>query len=273
MQISYSSFSTYNTCPKQYQYRYIHRIKTMSKPANLLFGDALHHAIAEWFLSGEKSSLVQDFQDRWTVLEKESTIEYNSTYSREDIISMGIKLMQRFPDKWYQTGLVPYIDEHGPMVEREIDLPLSETVNLKMFIDIVTFDPALGTIQLIDFKSAASAHTHAFGEASQQLDIYQLGLKNALEIDVDRVGYMDMIKRKVSGRKGPTVEDISWYPAREKERIQRTKNALEQTAKLIENQIFYEYSGGAFNSPCNLCAYQGLCTKGDKTNLIFQQAA
>jgi hypothetical protein len=81
---------------------------------------------------------------------------------------------------------------------------------------------------------------------------------------VSNVGFMELIKRKVSVRgQGPSVHPPQWYPRRSHEDVQEMLAVYDTEAKKIQERRYNRPLSSAYNSPCTLCDYARLCVNND----------
>ncbi len=168
---------------------------------------------------------------------------------------------------------MPLLDEEGkPVLETRLEAMLSPTVKLSGTLDLLGLTLE-GEVVVLDFKTASSPAPESFAKMSDQLGLYQILVDvNAAALginQVDRLGFMELIKRKVpngKGRgKGPEVMPPVLAPQSDVTEFVRKARWV---AANIEAGYFFPNPRMAWNSPCGLCDYKRLCYDGTTEGLI-----
>ena len=266
-------------CARLYRYRYVDGVKTIARPANLVFGSAIDEAIRHFLnalAAGKKPSPPeQDFEALWDKARSQQQIAYPATKSPKDFREMGTAMMKSLPAAWLKTGWTVATDKDGkPLTDRflKADLGMSNGVGViyrgKIDVAVYTADWDFG---VADIKTAALPHTPLYTERSDQLTGYQLlSDANAQALGVPRVeklGFFDLTKRKV-----PKIETVT-VGRRDDKDVKEFVQKLFWRAEDIKRKRFPRVSRHAFNSPCNLCDYARLCTYGETDGLEVPAAA
>jgi len=162
--LSHSQLNRYVVCPEQYRLHYIEQYRARFPAGGLVFGQALHQALAGLF--GNGLDPVPIFRDVWA-----SIRDLDLSYSRKDSW-----------DKLAQAGealLRGFLEEAAPRitnvaaVERRFELRVTGLpLPLVGYIDLVA--DLDGTRTVIDFKTATSGQDGHEVTLSDQLTAYLL---------------------------------------------------------------------------------------------------
>lgn len=279
MKVRPSGVLKYDDCPRAYKYQYVDRIRTETTSVNLPFGTAVHDACTSWLIAdstGKTVSIADIFREGFQKALDTKIVSFPQDKLPEDLFKMGEALVTSFPAAWTDSGLKVLMDKDGmPMVERRLETEIRPGVVLSGQPDVVAVD-AQDRVVVPDIKTPAQSSDEVFAAASEQLTSYQLLLEDPNVVaftgrkKVDRVGFFEGIKRKVSRTgKGPTWEPPILVDARSDSDIDDLKMKIQAMAADVEAGVFPKRPRMAFNSPCTMCDYVGLCHRGDKSGLIF----
>ena len=272
---SSSRIQTWERCGAMFEKKYILHLKPEVTSANLVFGKAVHKVWADWVLAwheGDDFDMPTAFEEEWHRRTTGEAIEYTSRMKEEDLLALGREFGKLFPEAWVRTGLLLAVDRAGkPLVERHL-MVRAGGITLQGHLDLVVVDQE-GRLGIPDVKTPAQASTLEYAMKADQLTLYQIlveGNEESLGLGgvVDHLGFFEGIKRKVGGRKGPEVHLPLWVPPRTEKVKQAYLNKVSWIAQQVRGGYFPERSLGAFESPCNLCDYRGLCINGSMEGLV-----
>lgn len=274
---------SYDNCAFAYYLKYILGVKQDFISANLPFGTAVHESCTGYILAQAKGDSSYDpvnvFRELWGKSLDTEPLEFSSTWSADDFTQTGLKLADLFPAKWEATGYTPLIDSEGPVVERRMQVHVSDDLILTGQPDVVAMDSEASVIPL-DIKTSAQAYGEEFLYASEQLTDYQLILEgNAEQLGLDedgvtKLGFFEGLKRKVgktSRAKGPEFLDPLIAPKRTSEQLAERKQKLIWMREDIIRGRFPKRPRMAYNTPCSLCEFREYCLRGDRTGLVFPE--
>ncbi len=266
---SSSRLQTWERCGAMFENRYIKGLEPEVTSANLVFGKAVHKVWAEWLLAwheGEGYDMAEAFEQEWARTTEATAIEYNTTFDEQALLTLGKRLGGLFPEAWEKSGLVLAVDrDNKPLVERHLMARVGGVL-VQGYLDLAALDGD-GNICIPDVKTPASASTEAFALEADQLTLYQILVEaNQAQLDLDgpvrKLGFFEGLKRK----REPKVLPL-WVPARDEAQKQRFARKLQWIDRQIQDGQFHRRTLGAFDSPCKMCDYQGLCTTGSMEGL------
>ena len=286
MRVSPSAYLKYQDCARQYWYHYFKRLRTYRTKIQLLFGRAVHQAIADYHMAiayGQSVDIVDAFERAFYREMSQVIVMETARWDANSLLATGRVLLEAFPSMWEASGLIPLLDEKGPVIEREMRarIPGSKDV-MSGIIDIVAMDD-YGLIYVLDYKTPASpshaaiqlhdsSGTLPFAANSDQLTWYQILVEanaEALGIErVDKVGYMELIKRKVDGKKGPEVLPPQVVDRRTHKAVNDLMEGVRYMTDDVRRKRFPKHTGQDYNSPCKMCDFAQLCTTGNESGLV-----
>lgn len=279
MKVRPSGILKYDDCPRAYKFQYVDRIRTETTSVNLPFGTAIHDACTKWLTAqstGKTADIADIFREGFQKALDTKIVSFPQDKLPNDFFEMGEALVTAFPAAWIDSGLRVLMDVDGmPMVERRLEAEIRPGVVLSGQPDVVALDEK-DRVVVPDIKTPAQSSDAVFVDASEQLTSYQLLLEQPNVVaftgrkKVDRVGFFEGIKRKVTATgKGPTWEPPLLVDSRSDSDIDDLKLKIQAMAADVTAGVFPKRPRMAFNSPCTMCDYVGLCHRGDKTGFIF----
>lgn len=276
---------SFDECGFAYYLKYVLGIKQAAVSANLPFGTAIHEAFTGYVLASFNKDgsfdPVKTFLAHWENSLDTVPIEFTSTFGEDDLTATGTRIAELIPDFWDSTGLFPLVDSQGPVVERRFEIMVAPGVILSGQPDVIAMDEDFNVIPL-DFKTSAVDYPEEFLYASDQLTDYQLlveGHGDQLGVDKESiayVGFIEALKKKMpktTRGKGPEILPPLLGPKRNEQRLAERRQKLAWMADDIRRGRFPKKPRMAYNSPCALCEFSGLCLKGDKTGLTIPDEA
>jgi len=272
MKLTPSAILKYLDCPRAYYHQYVERLRPQVQSSNLHFGTCVHTAITAW-LTGQTDDPAAVFTDCWWEITETIPLEYGSQWTPESLAETGKILTRQFPAVWREAGIFPILDEEGqPVLERRLEIRLTPDFVLSGQPDLIGMTLE-GEVVVLDFKTASNPAPEGFARMSDQLAAYQVIVEAhaiALGIQcVDRLGFLELIKRKVpNGKKngkGPEVLPPVLVPRQDAREFVR--KALWVAAN-IQAGNFFPNPRMAWNSPCGLCDFKRLCYEGSYEGLV-----
>jgi len=271
-----SAILKYQMCPYAYHLQYEQGLEMEVKSANLYFGTAVHNAITSWIRddalgTGDRLP-VERFEEAWGLVLSSVSMTFSTSFTPDEMTDMGKVLTDKFPESWRKLDLIPLFDAKGALIERRFEAPISEGVILTGqpdFVGMNTHDEVI----VLDFKTAASPSSIELVTQSDQLSAYQFIIeshKSNLGIDhVHRLGFMDLLKKKVPKRhgEGPVVMTPNSSHRRDNATLLEFRDKVTWIAEDIQRKRFPKTPLMAFNTPCDMCDFKNLCAFGDPDGL------
>lgn len=275
MRISANRIITADNCMRSVWYRYVLGITTAVKPANLAFGSAIDAACTEYLRTHTMGLPIPDleafFQKEWES-EIDCEVEYSSTQTPEKFLKMGQLMAVNFKKAWEKSGLDVFIMPNGePALQVKLECKLGPDLSLIGYLDLIAMD-INALVSVIDIKSAAASYDIEFTEQSDQLTTYQVLMEeNADELGiegVDQLGFMCMLKKA-----SPVIEQPHMVKPRTELQLNEFRQKCSWFYQDYKSGRFPKSAKHAYNSPCSLCNYKGLCTYGDTSGLVIPKNA
>jgi putative RecB family exonuclease len=168
MRISYTRFSTYQTCPQQYKLQYVDRIPVPTAP-ELLLGSAVHEALRFMYDPKHLSTpsveeVAQAFITAWQEREAEVAEDRRQLYFEQ-----GVDMLRRH----YQRHVPREEGRVTAATERFFDVPLEGDHILNGRIDRIDVLPGR-RLEIIDYKTGRTMPTQPMAEKDRQLAIYRM---------------------------------------------------------------------------------------------------
>ncbi len=233
MKLSYTSMSTYQTCPLQYRYAYVDGLP--SKPSPILsFGSSLHAALERFYrrpvpVAPSLEELLETFQAVW-VAEGFANETEEETYRAH-----GRDVLARFHSDNAASYHLPAATEQ----RFSIDI---EGVTFNGVIDRLDRLPG-GGYEIIDYKTNRKLATQAQVDSNLQLTVYYMAAREVWGIEPERLTlYFLLPGRAVSTTRRP-------------DDAEEVRRKIVNTAQRIEAGRFEPRE----NPLCGWCDFQSMC--------------
>jgi putative RecB family exonuclease len=246
MQLSVSRIRTYMQCPMLYRWRYDLAVEPEFTSADLVFGSAIHHAIAEFHGSSntlDGPEMMSCFTDYWDAAR--ATVDDLRFRTPEGKLvrkaaAMCEAYVNRFQDvKADETELlfqIPLIDPASGAGD--------PSHSLNGCIDMV----ANGTIY--EFKTSARSHSQRDADQSIQLTAYSLAYEYLYDEPAKGLHLVTLTKTKE-----PKVHVVSTQ--RNAKDYQRLMEMAEGVVEAFSEGIFYRDLESMYG--CGGCSYRRTC--------------
>ena len=245
IQVSYSRVSCYKQCQKQYQYRYIDKLKTFpSDDADnaLIIGNTLHLAL-ETNLDHAK----KHYFSQYPVISDKHINEF----MKLEILVPKVKYMLRGVNIYAQ----------------EFRISNSEFVGI---VDLITMN-ADGSVDIFDFKYSNNVDRYM---ESAQLHIYKYYLEN-MGFRVNKMGFIFIPKWQGRQKKTETLFQYRQRLVEEVNKLkiqivevhydyEKVKTFFDDIKTLTETTLFKKN----VTPLCGWCDYKKLCIEGDDSVLL-----
>lgn len=250
--LSYSAVSTFQACPLRYYFRYLRGLPEPCVSASLVFGSAIHEAIAMYYrerLRGIPKPpfdlLQQVYHETWTHFGSQ-TIRFGKEENRRSLDDLSDRVLTAFQasESARLSGRILAIEEElrgelipgCPEILARVDL-------------VVDTGPAL---ILTDFKtSRARWSQEQVDESAAQLLLYHDLVQTLAGGKPVRLRFAVITKTKV-----PTL--IEHQVPADSRQIERTKRIVQRVWTAIQTGVFYP-SPSPMN--CGTCPFREPCRK------------
>jgi putative RecB family exonuclease len=233
-QYSHSKLSTFENCPRQYEYRYVLKVKCDREGIEAFTGKRVHEILERLYhhvgRHGRPPSLRQvlerfykDWQLRWS----DSIEIVRDDLTAEDYSERGRRCLEN-----YYRAHYPFDREETVALECKIDLKLDSDGRYRArgIIDRLV-RTAPGCYEVHDYKTGASLPPRARLESDRQLALYQIGVEQRYDDaeSVDLVWHYLLFNKTLRSRRTPdqlqclreetiglidTIQSASTYPSR-----------------------------------------------------------
>jgi putative RecB family exonuclease len=233
MRLSYSSISTYETCPAKYRFQYEDRLPTGSSPA-LSFGDSLHRALYRFHdrpvpVAPTLDELLEMLEAGWT------SDGYRDTSEEQLYLEHGRQVLSEYHRANADAFRIPAALEFRFTVE-------VEGVELSGMIDRLDRIPG-GGYEIIDYKTSRRLPPKAVVDRDLQLSLYHLAAREIWGIEPERLTLYFLLpgQRMSTFRTASDADDLKRRIATVAERIAAGKFEPRQ------------------NPLCDWCDFQRVC--------------
>lgn len=244
--LSVSQIRTYLRCPAQYEFRYVHGLKSPAT-SSFLLGSSFHAAIEAAnkakMENGEILStddVLDAYSQAWERRLEQEEIEWEEGEDPGKTKDRGAEMTAAYYEE-YGRNLKP------AMVETHF-IGEIEGVSFQGYIDLAEVD---GSIR--DFKTAKRTPQEDEVEKSIQLVAYALAYRELTGEKEAKVG-LDYTVSLKSGIKVVRLETEI-----DDQRIERFKRLVKGVAESIKSGIFYPNEEGF---GCSFCPYKDICKGG-----------
>jgi len=191
--LSYSQINVYLTCSLRYRFQYVEQIPPAFTAASLVFGSAIHEAVAAFYqsrLEGDElrtDQMVDVYRDTWRKAEK---VRFFNGDNEEKLTQKAEELINVF-----HTAVDPSVQVVG--VEEFFELPLGGLPPFQGYLDLIEQSPE-GRVTIVDLKTSSKKLSESNAHANLQLTAYALGAET-LGFDPDDLGLrLDVLTKSKS---------------------------------------------------------------------------
>lgn len=246
--LSYSSISTYLTCPEQWRRKYVLRQPSASTPS-LIFGGACHNTL-ERYISQEPRAL--SLSDLWAEswrekLETEPRVAWGED-TPAGLMQDGLRLFGHPDIQAVADGIAPFVDDRGPFIERKVEMRVPGVpVPVVGYIDVVTDDFVPG-----DFKTSSAAWS--VDKAQDELQpLFYLAALDQMGYKLDGLRFRHYVFTKTKTPKVQVIETAhAWNE------VLWLQQMIRRVWEAIDTQVYpLNPSGWACNA--KYCSYWSDC--------------
>jgi CRISPR/Cas system-associated exonuclease Cas4 (RecB family) len=276
--ISYSQFSTYQTCPHQWYLTYVKKLGKYDPSIHTVFGTAFHETIQKWleimFTSTIKEAMEVDLEDLLhskmiSVYKKEKYLNGNVHFTTpEELHSFYLDGLQILD--YLKKNRAKYFQiKDNYLVKDELPLLLEIKKNLffKGYLDLVFYNKLLDKYTILDIKTSTkgwSTYEKSDENKTAQLILYKQLFGKQFNIDPEKID----VKFFIVKRKIPDEVEFASMGRRVQEFIPpsgkiKRKNVMNSLKNFIEacfdedgQYIEKEYIKNASKNNCKFCQYR-----------------
>lgn len=178
---SNSKIEAFNTCPRQYKFQYIERA-AVEKPVGVeaFLGDAVHRTLEKLYklkANGRVETLeemLRFYNEYWEGPDRDHIKVTRENLGVDDYVKVGAEALARYYDKYH-----PFDDGDVLALEKNISFPLdfAGRFTIRGKVDRISKRDD-GVIEIIDYKTKAFLPTQRFLDDSDQMGLYQMGVKH-----------------------------------------------------------------------------------------------
>ncbi len=259
LHISHSQINQYLLCPLKFQYQYVQGIQPEFIPSALIFGTAIHDALATFYMSIQSTheiptqeELIDSFQVYWDMKRKrKEEVKFKAKESWDYLLDLGVKMMEAYY-QWLKVTGMP-----GPENIIAVEQPFKASVgeiDLVGVVDLILKDSQDENLfHLIDHKTAARKYDEFRIANDNQMTCYKflLDSSNYLPEDAAFTLNWDVLLKT----KEPKIERYS--TVRGKQEVSRFLKIARAILHAIDEEVFYPNPSWA----CGDCGHKGLCEK------------
>jgi len=186
---SHSRLSTFEQCPKKFEFKYIDKIKTIGKSIEALLGFAIH-SVLELLYNEVKTGrmptveeIITIYSDIWKENHDENILIVRNDLNESDYFNKGIEFLTNYYTKNY-----PF-DDNTLETEKKIFLKLDEKGEYQMigFIDRLVYNLKEKRYEVHDYKTASTIPKQENIDKDRQLALYSIAIKNIFGQDKEVV--------------------------------------------------------------------------------------
>jgi putative RecB family exonuclease len=243
---SHSRLSSFENCPKQFEFRYIQKIPSESESIEAFVGKRVHEILERLYLFVGRGQIpgVEKVIDRYQKLWEET---YDA--DRVRIIREGTPLA--FYRDLGESCLRSYYMRHYPFddgetlgIEKRVVFPLDESGEYRMQGIIDRISRARdGVIEVHDYKTGARVPAQRILDQDRQLALYQIGLAKTYGEDTPFRLVWHYVAKHRTCTSTRTPEELAALRQSTIERIDEIQAATSFPAKKIALCPWCEYKG------------------------------
>ncbi|MEE2702503.1 MAG: PD-(D/E)XK nuclease family protein [Myxococcota bacterium] len=231
---SHSRLSSYENCPRQFEYRYVQKLETEREGIEAFVGKRVHEVLERLYHHLRRHArppslrqVLERFNKDWGILWHDKIEIVRKEFDTDHYQAQGRTCLEN-----YYRSQYPFDQEETVAVEHTVQFPLDPAGRYRMrgIIDrIARTGP--GAYEVHDYKTGRYLPPAARFETDRQLALYQIGLERAYP-DVERVElvwhYLHF-NRTIRSRRSP--EQLDALQTQTMARIEEIETASEYPAK------------------------------------------
>jgi len=176
---SHSRLSSFENCPKQFEFRYIQKVPTTSEGVEAFVGKRVHEILERLYLFVGRGQIpgIEKVIDRYQKLWEETYDPERVRIVREGTPLTYYRDLGEACLRGYYLRHYPFDDGETLGIERRVVFPLDEAGEYRMQGVIDRISRARdGAIEVHDYKTGARVPSQRILDQDRQLALYQIGL-------------------------------------------------------------------------------------------------
>ena len=250
---SHSKLSTYEQCPKKYEFQYIDKIEIKEKPIEAFLGNKVHEAL-EWLYNNvnekipEIDDLIIYYSNNWQSDYEKEKYTIVRELKVEDYFNMGIKFLLD-----YYTSNYPF-KENTLETEKQIFVDLTDFENQEMhkligFIDRLVHNLESDEIEIHDYKTSGTLPSKEKINEDRQLALYSIAIKTHEKFKGKRI---KLIWHYLAFNQKIIIE-------KKDDELEKLKQDTIKTIKIIEMATIDNNFPTKKSPLCDWCSYKNIC--------------
>ncbi len=248
VQYSHSRLSSFENCPKQFEYRYIQKIETKTEGVEAFLGKRVHeilerlyHHVGRYGRPPSLSRVQKRFSEDWALHWHENIKIVRTERTPEYYTQQGEHCLENYYRSHY-----PFEDGETVALEKPISLQLDDAgrYRLRGIIDRLTRQ-GHGSYEIHDYKTSGFLPPPSRLEQDRQLALYQIGIEQTFP-DIEQV---ELVWHYL-------VFNKSLRSRRSREQLDALRSQTIQLIDEIEETAEYRARPGPL---CRWCDYREIC--------------
>lgn len=271
---SNTRLDTYRTCGEKYRFKYVEKLEPDVTYTSLHFGKAMDNALNEVLLAKKNKTKIprKKAHNIFELSMKKWQGQNELVFYKNELPNMDIEegmeqiaVFQNLMNMGHRM-IDLYIDEILPELEEVIDVQIERKIQneegdeLILIVDFIAKTKD-GEKVLFDNKTASKPYAKNSVNTSQQLNLY-----SEFFPEVDKLGYIVLLKRPEEGKK-------TWQMIIDPPNEEIRKKAFDEivaSMDAIKDGRFDKNEKSCF-SYGRLCEYAALCKHGNSKGLIKRE--
>jgi len=259
---SHSRLSSFENCPKQFEFRYVQKIPSASEGVEAFVGKRVHEVLERLYLFVGRGQIpgVEKVVDRYHALWEETYDGERVRIVREGTPLSYYRNLGEQCLRSYYLRHYPFDADETLGLEKRVVFPLDKAGQYKMqgIIDRIS-RASDGAIEIHDYKTGARVPSQRNLDEDRQLALYQLGLSRHYGEDTEYRLVWHYVARNRTCVSTRSPEALETLRAHTIARIDEIESATEFPARKI--------------SLCGWCEYKERCPEWASPETLAQLAA
>lgn len=281
--VSYSQFTMYENCPRQYKLRYIDRLSAKEGSIHLVFGSALHEVVQTYLTTMYKSTKKKaDALNVDRMLMERMIEEFNKAKERSEANTAPCTKLEleefygqgRTVLRWFKSHLRDFYMKRGFElygIELELDNQLKDGLWFTGFIDVCIRNKETDEYTIIDIKTSTkgwSKWQKKDKSKTAQILLYKHFFSEKFDVPLDKINVeYQIFKRTLPESDWPIPRISSFTPPNAKPSINKVTKKFQKFIDDVFNNDGSFKEGDYMKNPgpakknCRFCEFmeRGIC--------------